>query len=144
MTALVVTAAQVLLANAGPTKEVTFGATITAGQSVYSDLASGKWKLAQGDGTVAEAGADGYGIALCGGGDGQKGVVALPGAKVTLGAGAAPVAGTVYGPGDTAGSLVPPGDLGTSDKVLPLCLGVGSNAVKILGDAYDAGAVVPA
>ena len=143
MAALSITAAQVLLAQ-GATKQVIFGATITAGQSLYFDAASGKWKLAQADGTAAEAGADGYGIALCGGADGQQGVVALPGAKVTLGAGAAPVAGTVYGPGDAAGSLCPPADLGASDKVLPLCIGVGSNAVKILGEAYDAGSVVPA
>lgn len=141
MAALSITAAQVLLVS-GPTKEVVWGATVTAGQSVYNDASAGKWKLAQGDGTAAEAGQDGYGIALGGGGDGQRGVVALPGAKVTLGAGAAPAAGVVYFAGDTAGSLVPAADVGSTDKALPLCIGTGSNAVKILEGAYDAGSVV--
>ena len=141
MAALTITATQVLLAS-GPTKYGTLGVAVTAGQSVYFDATTGTWKLAQGDGSAAEAGADGYGIALNGGAAGQPVLIALPGAKVTLGAGAAPAAGVVYSPGDTAGSLCPPGDMGSTDKVLPLCIGTGSNAVKVLGEAYDAGAVI--
>ncbi len=143
MTALSITAAQVLHVS-GPTKEVVFGATITQGQPLYFDTATGKWKLAQDDGSAAENGADGYGLALSAGADGQKGIIALPGSKVTLGAGAAPAAGVVYAPGDTAGALVPLSDQAQPDKVLPMCLGVGTNAVKILTDAYDAGAVLAA
>lgn len=143
MAALTITAAQVLLVS-GPTKEVTFGATITQGQGVYFDSAAGKWKLAQCDGTAAEAGADGYGIALSAGSDGQRGVVALPGAKVNLGAVAAAVASEVYCFGATAGALNPKADVITvGNRVTPLALGVGNNAVKILVDAYDAGAVDP-
>lgn len=140
MSALSITAAQVLLVS-GPTVTGIFGATITQGQAVYF-ASDGKWKLAQSDGTAAEAGADGYGIALSGGGDGQQGVVALPGAKVTLGAGAAPAAGTVYAIGTGAGGINPVADLGSTNKVTPLALGVGSNAVKILSGAYDSGAVL--
>ena len=143
MAALSLTAAQVLLVS-GPTKSGIFGATITQGQAVYF-ASDGKWKLAQCDGTAAEAGADGYGIALSGGSDGQMGVVALPGAKVTLGAAAAPAAGEVYCIGATAGAINPKSDvITTTNKVTALALGVGSNAVKILGEGYDSGAVVPA
>lgn len=141
MSALSITAAQVLLA-AGPTKEVTFGATITQGQGLYFDSTTGKWKLAQADGTAAEAGADGYGVALSAGSDGQRGIIALPGAKVTLGAGATPAAGTVYAIGAGAGGLNPMADMASTNKVTPIALGVGSNAVKILNGAYDAGAVL--
>lgn len=141
MSALTLTAAQVLLVS-GPTKEVVFGATITQGQGVYFDAATGKWKLAQCDGTPAEAGADGYGIALSAGSDGQRGVVALPGAKVTLGAGAAPAAGTVYAIGATAGAINPVADLASTNKVTVLGVGIGGNAVKMLGESYDSGAVL--
>ena len=58
-------------------------------------------------------------------------VVALAGHRVTLGAGAAPAAGVVYYLGDGAGDIVPVADIGTADKVLPLCLGIGSNKVKM-------------
>lgn len=143
MSALSITAAQVLLVS-GPTREVTFGATITQGQAVHF-ASDGKWKLAQCDGSAAEAGESGYGIALSGGSDGQRGVVALPGAKVTLGAAAGTAAGEVYCIGATAGAINPKSDVVTAaNKVTPLALGVGSNAVKILDGAYDAGAVVPA
>lgn len=143
MSALSITAAQVLLVS-GPTKEVTFGATVTQGQGVYF-ATDGKWKLGQCDGSAAEAGEGGYGIALSGGGDGQKGVVALPGAKVNLGAAAAAAAGEVYCFGATAGALNPKSEVVTAtNKVTPLALGIGSNAVKILAESYDSGAVVPA
>lgn len=141
MSALSITAAQVLPVS-GPTKAVTFGATVTAGQSLYFDTTAGSWKLAQCDGTAAEAGADGYGIALCGGAAGQPGTIALPGAKVTLGAAAAPAAGEVYCIGATAGAINPRSDITSTNKVTPLAMGVGSNAVKLLDYAYDAGAVL--
>lgn len=142
MSALSITAAQVLLVS-GSTKEVTFGASITQGQAVYFDAASGKWKLAQCDGSAAEAGADGCGIALSAGADGQRGIVALPGAKVNLGAGAAAAAGAVYAIGGTAGAINPLGEIVATNKVTVLGVGVGANAVKLVADAYDAGAVIP-
>lgn len=144
MSALSITAAQVLLVS-GSTREVVFGATITQGAAVYFDSATGKWKLAQCDGTAAEAGADGYGIALTGGSDGQKGIVALSGAKVNLGAAAAAAAGEIYCIGGTAGAINPKSDVvTTTNKVTALAMGIGSNVVKILGEGYDSGSVVPA
>jgi len=144
MAALSVTATQVLLVS-GPTKTVTFGATVTQGQGLYFDTVAGTWKLAQCDGSAAEAGADGYGIALSAGSAGQQGVIALPGAKVNLGAAAAAAAGEIYCIGGTAGALNPKSEVVTAtNKVTPIGLGIGSNAVKVLAEAYDVGAVVPA
>ena len=144
MAALTITATQVLrTANDPVTTGALAGAAVTIGQAVYYDVTTGTWKLGQGDGTAAEAGADGYGIALSQTqAANQPIVVALPGHRVTLGAGAAPAAGVVYYFGDTAGGIFPVGDLGSADKVLPLCVGIGSNKVKILAGAYDAGSVL--
>lgn len=141
MAALLITAAQVLLVS-GPTKDVTFGGMITQGQAIYFDTTSGKWKQAQCDGTPAEAGAAEYGIARSGGSDGQLGVVALPGAKVNLGAAAAAAAGVVYVIEATAGAINPVADMVSTNKVTALALGIGSNTVKLLQGGYDAGAVV--
>jgi len=143
MAALTITASQVLPTLNDPVEHGIAGAAITPGKPVYYDTSTGKWKLAQADGTAAEAGADGYGIALSqAAADGQPITVALPGHRVTLGAGAAPAAGVVYYFGDTAGTLVPVADVGSADKILPLCIGIGSNKVKILAGAYDAGSVL--
>ena len=142
MAALSITTSQVLLST-GQTKTGFAGEAITPGQAVYY-ASSGKWLKAQCDGTAAEAGSGGYGIALSqAAADGQPLVVALPGATVTLGAGAAPAAGTVYCIGATAGALNPTADMATTNKVTPIALGIGSNKVKVLAEAYDAGAVVP-
>lgn len=142
MTALSITASQVLLVS-GPRQSVVFGAAVTAGQPVYLDAAAGSWKPAQCDGSAAEAGADGYAIALCSAAAGQRGDIALPGAKVNLGAAAAAAAGTTYAIGATAGALNPVDDMVSTNKVTPIAQGVGSNQVKILAGAYDAGSVVP-
>lgn len=144
MTALAITAAQVLpVAGLTQTQQGVAGEAITQGQSVYYDDATGKWKKAQCDGTAAEVGSAGYGIALSAAGDdGQPLVVALPGSTIVLGAGAAPSAGVVYYVGAAYGAINPVGDLSSSNKILPLCIGVGSGKVKILTGAYDAGAVL--
>lgn len=141
MTALSITATQVLLAS-GPIEHGIVGEAATQGQSVYF-ATSGKWLKAQCDGTAAEAGENGYGILLsAAGADGQPAVVAKPGAIVTLGAGAAPAAGVVYFIGATPGSLVPAGDLVSTNKSTPICVGIGANRVRILDGAYNAGSVI--
>lgn len=141
MAALTITASQVL-PSLGPTVSGIAGAAITQGQAVYF-ASDGKWKLAQADGTTAEAGELGYGIAMSeSDADGQPIVVALPGAVITLGAGAAPSAGVVYFVGATAGALVPTADMASTNKALPIALGLTTNRVKILEDAYHAGSVV--
>lgn len=146
MADLTITTTQVQPNATASRSEVTgvAGEAITVGQSVYYDAATGTWKKAQCDGTAAEAGADGYGIALSSApAANQPIVVALPGSTVTLGAGAAPAAGTMYYISATYGGLAPSADLSSTNKVTPICFGVGSNKVKILGGAYDSGAVKP-
>lgn len=143
-TALSVTTTQVLPTTTSFTKDGIAGEAITQGQAVYFNASNGKWLKAQCDGTAAEAGQDGYGLALSGAGaDGQPLTIALPGSVITLGAGAAPAAGTVYFVGATAGALNPAGDLSSTNKVLPIALGVGTNRVLILTGAYHSGSVVP-
>lgn len=146
MSDLSITTSQVQPNATGARSEVTgiAGEAITAGQTVYYDASTGTWKKAQADGTAAEAGQDGYGIALNSApGANQPVQVALPGSTVTLGAGAAPAAGTIYFISPTAGGIAPVADLSSTNKINPIALGVGSNKVKILAGAYDAGAVKP-
>jgi len=141
MTALAITVTQVLPAG-GPVEHGIGGEAITQGQAVYY-AATGKWLKAQCDGTTAEAGENGYGIALsAAGADGQPVTVAKPGATVTLGTAAAPAAGVVYFVGGAPGALNPAGDLVSTNKSVPLCVGVGANKVKILDGAYNAGSVL--
>lgn len=143
MTALTITAAQVLPTVNDPVVSGVAGETLTAGQAVYYSAATGKWLKAQCDGTAAEAGADGYGLVLqASAALDQPVTIALGGHRVTIGAGAAPAAGIIYCPGTTAGSLIPTADLASTNKALALCVGIGSNKVKVLSGAYDAGAVI--
>lgn len=141
MTALTITESQVLYVSGNKLGDQVAGEAFTTGQSVYKNT-DGKWLKAQCDGTALEAGSEGIGLALArSAADGARFTVALPGAIVTLGAGAAPAAGLIYVPGTTAGSLIPTADLASTNKVTPLALGIGTNQVLILGE-YNAGAVI--
>jgi len=100
--ALAVTATGVLSRSGATTTAGTAGATITAGQAVYLDANDSKWKLAQADGTAAEAGSGGLGVALNPASDGQ------PIDVITAGnwyAGAAATEGEDYYVSDTPGTL---------------------------------------
>lgn len=140
MTALSITTSQVNYLS-GPMELARAGEAITVGMGVYL-AADGAWYKAQCDGTALEAGSQGLGIALASAlAAGQYIGVAKPGAKITLGAGAGPTAGVVYYVGATAGAINPVADLTSTNKVTPICQGIGSNQVKVLRD-YDAGAVL--
>ncbi len=140
MTALSITTSQVNYLS-GPTELVLSGEAITVGMAVYR-ASDGLWYKAQCDGTAVEAGSLGKGIALASAlAANQKIGVAKPGAKITLGAGAAPTTGVVYYIGATAGALNPVGDLSSTNKVSPIALCIGSNQAKVMGE-YDAGAVL--
>ena len=119
-----VTAANVIAASGSTTKQVTFGATVTAGQPVYKDTAdSNEYKPTDAD---AEASALVEGIALCGGADGQPGVIITAG---NLNAGATLVVGQTYVVSATAGGIAPISDLLSGDYVS--VLGVASTASNL-------------
>ncbi len=89
MATISVTASQVRLIS-GPTAIGSVSAAVTAGQGVAYDPATGLWVLAQEDGTLTESGYYGFGVAVSSApGASQQIIIALPGAIVNLGAGAA-------------------------------------------------------
>jgi hypothetical protein len=140
MTALSVTASQVAWVSGPIEKDQPAGEAFNAGACVY--FSGSAWLKAQCDGTAAEAGAEKLGIALAtADGVGARLSIAVDDAVVTLGAGAAPAAGTLYAPGRTAGSLVPMADLASTDKVTPFALGIGSNKVQLKRN-YNVGAAL--
>ncbi len=105
MADLSITATQVLKGSGAVVANGTAGATITAGQTLYADSTdSNKLKLAQADGTAAEATC--VGIALHAAGSGQP-IQYQTGGTITIGAGAAPAEGMIYVLSDTAGGLAP-------------------------------------
>jgi hypothetical protein len=139
MTALVITAANVVWQSGPKIGDQVAGEAFDAGAYIYRNPTTSKWLKAQCDGTANEAGAEESGMALASSdGDGARITVALPGAVVAVGAGAA---GVVYHPGATAGSLVPTADLVSTNKVTVAAIGIGSNKLK-LARIYDAGAVL--
>jgi len=133
MVALSVTATQVLKGSSAIIEQGLAGATITAGQAVYKDtgVTPNKWKLADADLSAAAAGLNGVGIALNGAADGQPIDVQTGGNEFTIGAAAAPAAGTIYCVGATAGTVVPDTDIASGDYVVTL--GVGDGTSKIVG-----------
>lgn len=91
----------------------TAGEAITAGQVVYSEASSGKFKLADSDSDTAEV-KIAAGIALNGAADGQPVAVATKG-DVTFNA--VLTAGTAYYLSETPGGIQPAADLGGEDVV---------------------------
>lgn len=142
MAALSVTAAQVLHSEGPVQGDAIAGEAFAAGDALYYNTSDGKWWKGQGDGTAIQAGSANVGIALATADvAGARVSVALPGAIVTLGAGAAPAAGVPYFFGDTTGAIVPLGDLGSGDKVTVIALGCGSNQVKV-AHVYHSGSEI--
>jgi hypothetical protein len=92
------------------------GATVTAGQGVYLDSTTTTYKLAQSDGTAAEA--DAVGIAMHGALSGQPLLVAGQGS--TLNIGATTTKATTYVVSATAGGVAPQADLVSTNKIVRL------------------------
>jgi hypothetical protein len=143
MTALSITTSQ-LLPVSGPTVTGVIGAALAAGSAVYFDTTTGKWE----GGPMRRLGRRG--------GRGRLWPhprhhrrrrpemldrAARRGRHPGCGRGSA--GGTVYAFAAAAGSLAPVADMVSTNKVTPFALGIGSNKVKLLAGAYDAGAVVP-
>lgn len=90
--------------------DVTYGATISAGNALYKDTDS-KWKLADADASISAAAA--RGIAVTPGVDDGAGIVATSGGVVLVGT--TMVVGTMYVVSDTPGGIKPDADLATGD-----------------------------
>ncbi len=107
------------------TRAVLYGATNSAGQSVYLDATDNKYKLA--DSNASEATASAKGIAMTPGIDGGYGIVATGGDVILVGTTMA--VGETYYVGATAGTIIPDGDLTTGDYVTRL--GTAATATRL-------------
>jgi hypothetical protein len=125
MADLTITAANVAPSTGAVTRYGTAGETITAGQSVYLDSVSGKYKKADAD---AEATAEAVGIALTGSSDGQPIAVQYSG-RITMGATVA--VGQIYVVSTTAGGVAVYGDLASGDYVTILGVGATTGAIDL-------------
>ena len=136
MADIVVTPANVQKAGDTKIAQGTYGATITAGQTVYQDPADGLWKLA--DSNVSAITAALMGIALNGGANGQPGVIAIGG---SINPGATVLVGTVYVVSATPGGIAPTTDLAAGWRTS--IVGVGLTASSLGLVIYNSGAAVP-
>ena len=130
MADLSITASQVLIVGVPvrAQKVAATGVTITAGAILYADV-NDEWQLAHANGLVNEA--EATHIAENGASPGQSCTGALlQNLLVTLGAGAAPVAGTGYWLSATAGNHAPEADLVSTNYGTFLGIGVSNNQVR--------------
>lgn len=137
MVDLSVTATEVLPSTAAETGFGTAatGVTITAGQVIYLDTLTSTLKLFDADLTGAKE----YQplIALNGASPGQP-VKYQYGGLLTIGATAAPTAGTVYLASDTAGGIMPSADADSGDRIS--IIGVATSASAIQLRCWNSGA----
>lgn len=127
MTDLTITAASVIAGGDAVVEAGKAGATITAGQVVYKEASSGKFKLTDTNSGTAEAKAA-YGIALNGASDGQYLAVQKSG-SITIGA--TLTAGTAYYASETAGGIQPAADVAT-ESVVFLGIATSTSVLKLL------------
>ena len=111
MTDLTITAASVIPGGDAVIVNGRAGATVTAGQVVYKEAATGKFKQTDTNSGTAEVKVA-YGIALNGASDGQPLAVQTSG-QITLGS--VLTAGTAYYASETAGGIQPAADVATED-----------------------------
>jgi hypothetical protein len=126
MADLSITAASVVAgSNATIDRSGLAGVTITAGQTVYWDTASSRWKLADNNGSGTRAPG---GIALNGASSGQPLAVQTSG-DITIGA--TLTAGTAYYLSATAGGICPVGDLSSGDDVALLGVAKSTTVLRL-------------
>ncbi|RAI34526.1 hypothetical protein [Rhodoplanes serenus] len=118
MADLSITAANVIAGSDAAIVNGRAGATVTAGQVVYREASTGKYKLAYNDSATAEVKVP-AGIALHGAADGQP-LAVQTGGDITIGATLTP--GSAYVLSSTPGAIAPVADLGTGDYVVQLGL----------------------
>jgi hypothetical protein len=132
MADLVITASQILPgteAEGARFAQGLAGAAITAGKVLYKDSAAGTYKLADNNDT-SSALAVAVGVALHAAEIGQPIRMQTDG-PMTIGAGAAPAAGTIYVLSATAGGIAPSADLATGNRATILGVGMASNRVML-------------
>ena len=128
MSALSITAAEVVRDSAGDIYSGIAGGTITAGQSIYLDSTTNTLKGADADASQAAAAA--IGIALHAALSGQPLQVQRAG-DITLGSTAAMTVGTIYVVGATAGAIAPAADAEAASTWYVTVLGVAISASKL-------------
>lgn len=131
MVDLTVTAAQVLPDTNYPIRRAIAAVAITAGQAVCLDTASLTVKLWDANDAAVNTFPPGIAINSCAAGQGvdwQEG----PGPEITLGAGAAPVLGTVYVGSANAGGVAPAADLAAGWVRGILGVGKATNKIKLI------------
>jgi hypothetical protein len=122
-----ITAANVRADDTARTTTGVAGATITAGQVVYADPVTGRYKLADNNSGTAAARSP-VGIALHASLDGQPLTIALTG-LVTIGGGL--TAGAAYYLSDTPGGICPAADLGTGEYSVILGLARSASVLSL-------------
>ena len=127
MADITVTAGNVKWVSGARPVVVKAGASITRGQPVYLNTATGEHELADADTDAASIVA---GVALSDGYDGADMLIAPPGAVINWGA--TLTAGTIYVLSTTAGSVAPWADLATGDYVVVLAIGAGTANAEII------------
>lgn len=136
MAALTITAANVAKGSNAKTSTGIAGATITAGQVVYLDAATGKYLLTDADSATVAARSV-TGVALHGSLNNQP-LTIQTGGDITIGATVAP--GVGYYSSATAGGIAPVADNTTG--VYPTFLGFGTSTTVIKLDPVAAGVAV--
>ncbi len=127
MADIVVTAANVVASAGGLRENRIAGATITAGQIVYKEAATGLMKLADCDSATAEARIP-YGFALNGAAANQPVEVLRAG---LLTAGATLTAGTEYWLSGTSGAFCPAADKATGDRSVLIGVATSTAILKV-------------
>lgn len=135
MADLSITAANVAKGSSGIPKVGTAGATITAGQTIYLDSATGKMKLSQNTSATL---ADVKGVSLNGASDEQP-VSYLEEGDIDLGV--TLTVGEIYVLSATAGGIAPEADNGSGEFVT--ILGVASAADNLKLKINASGVAVP-
>lgn len=136
MADLTITVANVIAGTNARKKTGTAGATITAGQPVYLDPATNRYKLADCDDASADVRAA-IGLSLHASLDGQPLTIIEGG---DLGLGAILTAGVAYYLSATAGKIAPVGDLSTGDY--PVLLGMAKTTSTLAVKIQRPGAVL--
>lgn len=135
MTDITITPADVLAGGDAVIENGRAGATITAGQVVYKEASSGKFKLTDTNSGTTEV-KNAYGIALNGASDGQPLAVQKSG-SITIGG--TVVAGTAYYASETPGGIQPAADVATEDVTF---LGIATTAAIIKLGIINSGVTV--